>query len=50
MSNAKKNIFIRVIKKRMDEGESLEDILLRYPKLSESDKMELRNEFKENRA
>ncbi len=48
LSNAVKNIMIRVIKKRMAVGEELEDILSGYPKLSEEEKQELREELKEN--
>ncbi len=42
MSNAAKNIMVRVIKRRMAEGENLEDILANYPKLTEEEKQELR--------
>lgn len=42
MSNAAKNIFIRVIKRRMAAGESLDDILDSYPKLTDTEKEELR--------
>lgn len=42
MSTAAKNIFIRVIKRRMAEGEFLEDILAGYIKLTEEEKQELR--------
>lgn len=42
MSNAAKNIMVRVIKRRMSEGEKLEDILASYPKLTEGEKEELR--------
>lgn len=42
LSNAVKNIMIRVIKKRIEEGEELEDILIGYPKLSQEEKQELR--------
>lgn len=45
MSKAAKNIFIRVIKKRMKDGESLDSILESYPKLSTSELAELRKEF-----
>ncbi len=48
LSNAVKNIMIRVIKKRVTAGEELEDILSGYPKLSEEEKQELREELKEN--
>ena len=43
MSNAMLNIFIRTIKRRMAEtGETLEEILETYPKLSEEDKEQIR--------
>ena len=42
MSNAAKNIFVRVIKRRMAAGESLDDILDSYPKLTDTEKEELR--------
>lgn len=42
MSNAAKHIFLRVIKRRMAAGESLDYILASYPKLTEEEKEELR--------
>lgn len=42
MSNAAKNIMLRVIRRRMAEGEELEDILVGYPKLTDAEKEELR--------
>lgn len=42
MSNAAKNIMLRVIRRRMTEGEELEDILASYPKLTDAEKEELR--------
>lgn len=42
MSNAAKNIFVRVIKRRMAAGESLDDILDSYSKLTDAEKEELR--------
>lgn len=42
MSNAAKNIMLRVIRRRMAEGEELEDILAVYPKLTDAEKEELR--------
>lgn len=42
MSNASKNIMVRVINRRMADGENLEDILENYPKLTEEEKQELR--------
>ena len=42
MSNSAKNIMLRVIRRRMAEGEELEDILASYPKLTDAEKEELR--------
>ena len=42
MSNAAKNIMLRVFRRRMAEGEVLEDILAGYPKLTDAEKEELR--------
>ena len=42
MSNAAKNLLGRVIKRRMAEGESLDEILDGYPKLTDAEKEELR--------
>lgn len=43
MSNAALNIFVRVITKRIESGEFLDDILESYPKLSEEKKQEIRS-------
>ena len=42
MSNAMLNIFVRTVKRRMEAGEELEEILASYPKLSEEDKEQIR--------
>ena len=42
MSNAAKNIMVRVIKRKFAEGEDLEEILAGYPKLTDEEKEELR--------
>lgn len=42
MSNSAKNIMLRVIRRRMAEGEELEDILTGYPKLTDAEKEELK--------
>ena len=47
MSNAMLKIYIRVIEKRMSEGEKLEDILNDYPKLTEDEKNEIREKINE---
>ena len=41
MSKVVKNIMLRVIRKRMAEGETVEEILADYPKLTEEEKQEL---------
>ena len=41
MSKVVKNIMLRVIRKRMAEGEMVEEILADYPKLTEEEKQEL---------
>lgn len=46
MSKSTKKIMIRVIKNRMAEGESLEKILESYPRLTDEEKQELREELK----
>lgn len=42
MTKSAMNIFIRVISRRMEAGEDLEDILNSYPKLTEEEKNEIR--------
>ena len=42
MSKVVKNIMLRVIRRRMAEGESVEEILADYPKLTEDEKSELK--------
>jgi uncharacterized protein (DUF433 family) len=42
MLEAIKNIFVRVIQRRMaEEGKTAEEILAEYPKLTEQDKQEI---------
>lgn len=42
MPEWKKNIFVRVVNRRMqDEGKTAEEILLEYPALTEDDKIEI---------
>lgn len=45
LSRPVKSIMVRVIKRRIAEGEILDSILESYPKLSDEDKEELRKEF-----
>lgn len=47
MTQAKLNIFVRVVKRRMTDGEVLEDILAGFTSLSEEDKDEIREQIKE---
>lgn len=42
MSNAAKNIMVRVVKRKLEEGEDLEEIIAGYPKLTDEEKEELR--------
>ena len=42
MSNVMRNIIIRAIKARMKNGEALNDILNSYPKLTKTEKEELK--------
>jgi len=42
LSQAKLNIFIRVIKRKMENGEELEDILASYTALTEEEKEQIR--------
>lgn len=42
MSKSMKNLMIRVMKKKMSEGEDLEEILKSYPRLTDEEKQELR--------
>jgi len=42
MPEWKKNIFVRVVNRRMqDEGKTAEEILLEYPALTEAEKTEI---------
>lgn len=42
MSNIMRNIIVRAIKARMKNGEALNDILNSYPKLTKTEKEELK--------
>lgn len=42
MSNSMLNIYVRVIKKRMSEGEELEDIIACYAKLTDTEIKEIK--------
>lgn len=42
MSNAALNIFVRVISKRMENGEAFEEIFESYPALTEEEKQSIR--------
>ena len=41
MSKVVKNIMLRVIRKRIAEGETVEEILSDYPRLTDEEKQEL---------
>ena len=43
MTKLKKNLMLRVIKKRLDNGENIEDIFADYPKLTDTEKSELKD-------
>lgn len=43
MNNSALNVFIRVIRRRTESGENIDDILESYPKLSEEEKQEIRS-------
>lgn len=45
MSKSLKSIMLRVIKNRIKAGETIEAILNDYPKLTEKDKSELKDEL-----
>lgn len=47
MTNSAMNIFLRVIRRRLANGEELEDILASYPKLTENEKDEIRARLNE---
>lgn len=42
MTKLKKNLMIRVIRKRIANGEKIDDIFDDYPKLTEDEKIELK--------
>lgn len=46
MSNSAKNLMLRVIKRRMENGESFEEIIADYPRLTEEEKKELEDALK----
>lgn len=50
MSNAVKSVMLRVISKRLEKKESLEEIFADYPRLSDTDKQELQNELGEGQS
>lgn len=44
MSDAALNIFVRVVKRRIDVGETLSDVLDSYPKLTDEEKEQIQEE------
>ena len=49
MNDVTKNIVIRAITIRIKRGESIDDILASYPKLTEEEKNELKEMFIDNK-
>lgn len=49
MNDVTKNIVIRAINVRIKRGESVDDILASYPKLTEEEKNELKEMFTDNK-
>ena len=49
MNDVTKNIVIRAINVRIKRGESIDDILASYPKLTEEEKNELKEMFTDNK-
>lgn len=49
MNDVTKNIVIRAINIRIKRGESIDDILASYPKLTEEEKNELKEMFTNNK-
>lgn len=47
MNKALKNIMLRVIRNRMAAGETVDDILSDYPKLTDEEKTELKEAVEE---
>ncbi len=45
MSNAVKNIMVRAINKRLAAGETFEDIIKSYPRLTETEIEEIKKEL-----
>lgn len=48
LSNIQKKIILRAVKIRIDNGENLDDILKSYPKLTDEEKEEICNSYKNN--
>ena len=49
MNDVIRNIVVRAIDVRIKRGETIEDILVSYPKLTDEEKNDLRELFKENK-
>lgn len=49
MNDVTKNIVIRAINVRIKRGESIDDILASYPKLTEEEKNELKEMFTDSK-
>ena len=50
MSDAMLRIFVRVITRRIDAGETIEDVLNDYTTLSETDKAQIREAIENERG
>ena len=48
LSNLKVKMFLKAIKIKMERGEDLEDILNQYTKLTDEEKVQLREAIKKN--
>ena len=46
MSNVAKNIMVRVVKSRMAAGETFEDIIKSYPRLTKTEINEIKSTFR----
>lgn len=45
MTTAQKNLMLRVVKRRVNTGEAIDDILTEYPKLTDEEKESIKAEL-----
>ena len=45
MSRARLNIYVRTFRRRMEAGETFEEILASYPRLTDEQAQEIKDEF-----